>query len=663
MGSPQGCAEAVNANVNPLKQFYDGNARVRNDLVPTESFFVANERIMAAICGGQLTTDHVLGVSAFHAPAKDSPTLIQSTRLLISVDGNFVEAVDLEGGGAIVERRFIDGSQAVQVTWRGVGLEIEDVYFIPPELDAVIQRSRIRNISANPQRLKIYGILYPQLGSPVPHKKGICQEGWYDRKHACVLIEDAKKNVLAFGFGEIPTEFQLGEVCGITDVYYDLEDDTLSGNELVRKVTPNAALAIDVGSLAAGETRVVELCLGHASDSASAVALIERFRSESSQLWLSHEAHGQAVMRRAESALPSTGHEFGSRLDDVARRAVLVLRSILRPDGAPMGGIHCYQNVGQVRNGSYILSVLDQLGFHDETRGGYEFYLNFRVGDERYSSPDENDQLGTVLHVLRRRLDLTGDMTLIETHRKKIIALADRLIGLMDARLGLIYSERAIHEFVSISRGYETYVNTMAWRGLSDAVTLAERLGYAEGVTRYSQAAAGLRERIIKHLVDPEKGVFVKRLYRGRHYPLPSISMMTPALFGLIDAKDPIVTRTIDLLMENIWDKQIGGLCRYPLHLQPWAEHPYGGPWVTYTSWLGIVHLLRGEREKAGECIRWVLANIPRDSNLIPEHFSVQHIGRRGFCRIYLDPATPEIWATAEFLRLVMKYTEMKKLM
>jgi GH15 family glucan-1,4-alpha-glucosidase len=137
--------------------------------------------------------------------------------------------------------------------------------------------------------------------------------------------------------------------------------------------------------------------------------------------------------------------------------------------------------------------------------------------------------------------------------------------------------------------------------------------------------------------------------------------MMTPALFGLIDAKDPIVARTIDYLKDNIWDKRMGGLHRYPLHLQPWAERPYGGPWVTYTSWLGIVHLLRGEREKAEGCIRWVLANVPRDSNLIPEHFSVQHIGRRGFCRIYLDPATPEIWATAEFLRLVMKYTEMKK--
>jgi hypothetical protein len=332
--------------------------------IPTESFFVANERIMAAICSGQLTTDHVFGVSAFHAPAKDSPTLVQSTRLLLSVDGTFVEAIDLEQGGAIVHRAFVDGSMAVKVTWRGAGVEVEDIYFIPPGFDAVIQRSRIRNTSNQPVRLKIYGILYPQLGSPVPHKKGICQQGHYDHDHGCVVIEDTKQNMLAFAFDAMPSEFQVGEVCGSTDVYYDLEDDALSGNASVKRVTPNAALALDAGRLPPNQERVVQLCLGHASDSASALHLIERFRRESDLLWQAHENNGRTVIQRAEPALPRAGHEFGSHLDEVTRRSVLVLRSILRPDGAPMGGIHCYQNVGQVRNGSYILSVLDQLGFH-----------------------------------------------------------------------------------------------------------------------------------------------------------------------------------------------------------------------------------------------------------------------------------------------------------
>lgn len=623
--------------------------------IPTESFFVANERIMAAVCGGQLTTDHVMGLSAFHAPAKDSATLIQSTRVLLEVDGALVEAMDDEAESALVRRGYEPDSLAVRVEWQGAGLRVTDRYFIPPQLDVVVQQVCVRNPDALPHRVKLVAILYPQLGSPVPHKKGLGKEARFVADPGCVVVEDLKQNVLVFGLDHAPSEYQVGEVCGSTDVYYDLEDLALSGNSAVHHATPNAALSLDLGVLEPGAERTVELALGHAADQTSAVERFRSYRQQRAGLWSDHQAYWRAVVDKARPALPA-GPDLDVRLTEVIPQSVRVLRSILRPDGAPMGGIHCYQNVGQVRNGCYILSVLDQLGFHEETRGGYEFYLAFRVGDDRFSSPDENDQLGTVLHVLRRRLDLCGDLELIRRHQAKIISLADRLIHLMDQKRGLIYSERAIHEFVAISRGYETYVNTMAWRGLADAAVLAEKLGATQEAQRFVAAAASLRERILLHLVDPETGVFVKRLYRGKHYALPAISTLTPALLGLVDARDERVTRTLAHVMQGLWDPQVGGLYRYPLHLQPWPEHPYGGPWVTYTSWLGRVHLLRGEREAAGRCLRWVLDQIPADSHLIAEHFSVQHAGRRGYSRIYLDPATPEIWATAEYLRFVLAY-------
>lgn len=623
--------------------------------IPTESFYVANERIMATVCGGQLTTDHVLGLSGFHAPGKDSATLIQSTRLLLLVDGQPVEAYDDEDRSTVTQRGYEPDSLAVRVVWRAAGLEIVDRYFIPPDLDVGVQQVRVRNVSDRPHHVKLFGILYPQLGSPIPHKKGLCKEAHFVADDGCVVIEDLKQNVLVFGFDGPPAEFQVGEVCGSTDVYYDLEDNALSGNAAVHQVTPNAALALDYGTLAPGAEQAMEMVLGHAADQPTARALFRDYRARRASLWPAHQATWRTVVERAQPKLPKL-QEFGASLAPVMHQSVRVLRSILRPDGTPMGGIHCYQNVGQVRNSSYILNVLDELGFHAETRGGYEFYLNFRVGDERFSSPDENDQLGTVLHVLRRRLDLTGDLALVEKHRAKILHLAERLIGLMDQRLGLIYSERAIHEFVAISRGYETYVNTMAWRGLADAALLAGRLGAEAERRRYEDAAGSLRARILQHLVDPDQGVFVKRLYRGKHHALPAISMITPALFGLVDANDPLVSRTMDYVMKHNWDPRVGGLYRYPLHLQPWPEHPYGGPWVTYTSWLGRVHLLRGEREKAARCVRWVLDQIPDDSHLIAEHLSVQHIGRRGYFRIYLDPAVPEVWATAEFMALLLRY-------
>ena len=623
--------------------------------IPTESFYVANDRIMAAVCGGQLTTDHHFGLSAFHAPWKDSSTLIQSTRVQLLVDGAWAGALEDDAHGTIAERGYEQDTLAVRILWREHGVEVEERWFVPPDTDVVAHQIRVRNVAAAPRPVKFFAILYPQLGSPVPHKKGICKTGLYDES-GCILIEDLKGNVLVFGMDAVPAEFQVGEVCAPTDVYYDIEDHALSGNASVANATPNAALALDLGDMAPDTGCTITLFLARADSVEDGVVLYRRILQEHASYWNRHAAYCADVLARAHA--PALEGDFGPRLERLIRRSVLVLRSILRPDGSPMGGIHCYQNVGQVRNGSYILSVLDRLGFHGETRGGYEFYLKFRVGDPRFSSPDENDQLGTVLHVIRQRSDQAGDVEWVASNRSVLFRMADRLLALIDPRCGLIYSERAIHEFVAISRGYETYVNTMAWRGLTDAAILAARLGCEAESRRYAEASVRLRAAVLRHLVDPGQGVFVKRLHRGRHDALPAVSALTPALFGLVDARSEVVTRTIAHLIAHLWDRTIGGLYRYPLHLQPWPEHPYGGPWVTYTCWLARVYLLRREKQKAEEIIRWVLEHVPEDSDLIPEHFSVGHHGRRGFHRIYLEPATPEIWATAEFLRLVLDFKE-----
>lgn len=625
-----------------------------NRHAPTEGFPLANGRIVALVLGGQLSTDRLMGLGAFFAPSKECPNLLQGIRVRLESGGLVAECSDAEGAGVIHQRGFVGDTGAVRILWAQHGLEVEDTYFIPPDLDVVVQQTRVRNTSSAPRSVNLSAIIYPQLGSEVHHKKGVCREAVYDTAGSAVLIEDLMGNVLGFALDSGPDTFQIGEVCGQSDVYYDLEDGRLSGNPRVASVVPNAALAVSF-ELPSGGEHTVGICLTRSADQAGALALVQKFRARGADgLRAAMEARSAATLLRSPVAPAPEGLE--ERLERIEKRGRLILVDCLLPSGPPLGGFVCYHNVGQTRNSCYILSALDGFGYHEEVRRGYEYYVNFRVGDQRFASPDENDQLGTILHVFRRRADLCGDSALWTAHREALAGFAERLIALADSSNGLIYSERAIHEFVAISRGYETYVNVMAWRGLADAAEMESSLGDTGRGERYRQASDRLRRSILEHLIDPELGIFVKRIYQGRPVALPAISMMTPALFGLIDARDPVVTRTIEYLMKHIWDREIGGLYRYPLHLQPWPEHPYGGPWITYTSWLGRVHLLRGELDKAAEIIRWALRNIPSDSNLIPEHFSKAHAGRRGFHRIYLDPAAPELWATAEFLRFVQDY-------
>jgi GH15 family glucan-1,4-alpha-glucosidase len=628
-------------------------ALTSNSVIPTESFFIANTRIMAVISGGQLTVDNVFGLSHFFAPAKDSQSLIQSTRVMLIADGRVAEPVDSETRSCLGKREYINDSLAIRLAWQAEELEVEEVYFIPPDHDVVIQRVRVRNTAARRRDLRLIGILYPQFGSIHSNQKAVCREARFDQAAGCILAEDQLGNTLVYGFSVRPDSFQVGVVCSPTDVYFDLEDQRLSGNEKVSGAVPIAAQGVD-WSMKHGEERTIDIILGRADSMDAGAALHRTVLAGLGNAWQAHLSAWKNMLGKAPKQTVSG--EFGPELGALVDRSTIVLRSILRPDGAPMGGITIYHDTRQTRNGCYILSALDEMGFHDEVRNGYVYYSSFKVGDNRYASADENDQLGTVIHVFKRHLDLSGDIALIREHRASLFAFADKLVALADPATGLVYSERAIHEFVAISRGYETYVNVMAWRGLKDAAGLATALNSPNEAARYEKAADALRQNVLARMIDPTLGIFVKRLYQGKPVTMPAISMLTPALFGLIDPKDEVVTRTIAFLLENIWDRKMGGLYRYPLDRQPWVEQPFSGPWVTYTSWLGRVYLLRGEREKAAECIRWVLNNVPRDSNLIPEHFSVNHLGRRGFHRVYIEPCVPEIWATAEFMRLIMAY-------
>jgi hypothetical protein len=624
-----------------------------NSLIPTESFPLANANILALVLGGQLSTDHLMGVGSLFAPSKECPNLVQGTRLRLISQGIVSECRDDGDDTVIRERGFVGESTAVRILWTDNDWEVEDLYFIPPSPDVVVQRTRITNRAAHPRRLDAVAILYPQLGSEVHHKKGACRKAWWDAAESAILVEDFKDNILVFAFREHATGFQVGEVCGHSDVYYDLEDGVLSGHTAVENVVPNAAMSL-TRDIAPDDSCVVETCLGRGADAASALALVRDFRASGEGLLVQTADHAGAVLTRSPVATGRGARD--ERLAAIERRGRLVLNSCLLRNGAPLGGFTCYHNVGQTRNSCYILSALDEMGYHEEVRRGYEYYLNFKVGDDRFASADENDQLGTILHVFRRRADICGDTGFWDTNHEVLESFADRLIALLDPVNGLIYSERAIHEFVAISRGYETYVNVMAWRGLADAAHMTGRRGDPGKAELYQAAADRLRDAVMREMIDPETGSFVKRIYMGRRVALPAISALTPALFGLVEPHHPAVACSIRHLKEHIWDAVLGGLHRYPLPLQPWPEHPYGGPWVTYTSWLGRVHLLRGELGEAAQLIDWALANIPGDSNLIPEHFSTAHAGRRGFHRIYLDPSTPELWATAEFLRFANAY-------
>ncbi len=642
-------------NKNELR--FNINTQNKNNTgIPTENFVTSNERIMATINAGQLTTDHNIGISGFFSPDKRSRTLIQSSRFKIFVDGSLHEPYDDETRSVVTDRGYIPGTNIVFDSWKADEVEIQDYYYMPPELDVVIQRVKIRNNSQKEKQIKCLAILYPQLNAVAYYKKGVCKEAYYDMGKSCIVISDMKGNYLFYGLNLHADEYQVGQVCGKTDVYYDIEDGFLDGNLKVSNVVTNAALGTYLGILKPGEEKTLEICLGRAGDKEQALIMLDQFRSSSCDLLENTKSWWCQWMNKSE--VIRNIHDLNPRIRQIEKMARVVLKSHQDENRVMMCGSIAYQGAIAARNSVFSQIAMDRMGFNDEVVPGYEFFTEFKVGDDRFSSPDENDQLGTIIHSFRRHYELTGNMAFIERNYVNIRTFAHQLIELIDPKYSLIYSERSIHEFIAISRGFETYVNVMAFRGLDDAAYIAKLLSRNDDEKAFEYSAKLLKDAIINKLYCHVRKTFAKRLYQNSLDTTPAISMFTPALFGVIAPLDERVTNTLHYIYEHIWDKEIGGVYRYPLEKQPWDEIPFSGPWVTYTSWLARVFIKRGEMEMARECIHWVVNNISADSNCIPEHFSCGHIGRRGFHRIYTTPAVPETWATAEFMMLVYDYCE-----
>lgn len=627
--------------------------------VPTETFVTANEQIMATVMTGQMTTDRNMGLVGIHSPTKYDRSLISSSRIKLIVDGVFYEPYDSEQKTVITSRGYVDRTNIITATWKAGDIEVADYYFIPPGLDVVIHRVQLKNNGKASIKAKLYAILYPHFGGQADYKKGLCEEAHFDNKTNSIITEDKDGHCIFYGFDRPVHEYQVGQVCGNTDVYYDLEDQQLSGCGLQRNAVVNAALGFDLENIPPGHEIILNLGITIADSEAVARERFTRFQTNG-DLFGQTRSYWYNWLNQG-SAFEDTG-EFGRQFTVIDRMSRIMLKTHQSHEGMMIAGSTAgdYQGAIAARNACYSLVALDGLGYHDEVVPGYELLLKFKLGDDRFCSPDENDQLGTILYGFKKHYDFTKDITFLERNYKSLKLFGQILVNLIDPDISLIYSERSIHELSALSRGYETYVNVMAFRGLSDLAQIAGELQIPSDMHYYQKYADILQESIVEKLYCFKKCTFAKRIYQGKLDTTPMISMFTPALFGVLDPNDQKISDTLQYVTSYLWDKQMGGLYRYPLDLQLWDEVPYGGPWVTYTCWLARVFLKRGEYEKAFRCIQWVIDNIPADSITIPEHFSLAHIGRRGFHRTYYYPATPETMATAEFMTAVLEYQKLK---
>lgn len=214
-------------------------------------------------------------------------------------------------------------------------------------------------------------------------------------------------------------------------------------------------------------------------------------------------------------------------------------------------------------------------------------------------------------------------------------------------------------------RGVFTFTASAVYAGLMACSNFSESFGETELAKSYSDAAAEIKEAIIKNLYDPALGRFLRGcgLSDGKtvdHDLTIDSSLAGVFIFNLLPADDPRVVGTMRQVEDRLKVRtSVGGIARYEQDKYQ-AQGDYdsampGNPWFICTLWLAEWYIEiaknRSDLAKAKEIMGWAL----------------DHSFESGIMAEQLDPrngsplsVSPLTWSHGEFIgcfnRYVRKY-------
>jgi GH15 family glucan-1,4-alpha-glucosidase len=238
------------------------------------------------------------------------------------------------------------------------------------------------------------------------------------------------------------------------------------------------------------------------------------------------------------------------------------------------------------------------------------------------------DGNGLVLYSMGKYCQLHGH-DLADEFWENIEEAVSYILKNKNDEINLVHTINSIHEYPAYEHGFEIFANCACCAGLIEAAKMGKALG--KDVEEWETQAEQIRRSILQRLYSPKRRAFIKtiRIKEKASKPLgydpfasviydPDAAEYAPANFGLLSDRDLRIINTVRRLDNALWDKELGGLNRYP---ESWNRNNGGyGPWPHFTCQIARHYINIGDDDKAEIYLGWTV-DIAHDY-MFPEHIS-----------------------------------------
>jgi len=345
------------------------------------------------------------------------------------------------------------------------------------------------------------------------------------------------------------------------------------------------------------------------------------------------------------------------------------------------------------RDHAILLLGFISAGLYKRAKKGLEFAFNAQLdsgafpqridqdGNDASYKPIQIDGTGLILNTLYEYVTTANDYDFAEQLWDKIKKAVDYILRNYHADKQLIYTPNSIHEFPPTEAGLEIWANSTCCAALFRMYDLSEKLNHPH--PEWKNIANKVKDGIQKNMWNSRIGTFVKTIRINESSSVlvdTDASEYAVADFGILPDSDPRIKSTVKDIEKELWNKELGGLCRYPKY--EGRNNGGWGPWPHFTLMIARHFIRIKDKKKSDKYIQWVLDISYTD--LLPEHIAtvkefeeyVTDFTEAGLLRkdrmIMIENArkhpmfkkgiayitTPLAWPHAEFIRTYNLYKE-----
>lgn len=558
-------------------------------------------------------------------------------------------------------QRYLENTNVLETTLTGVSnyMKVIQRDFVLPDHDVLVRFYEIQNTGEKLEKVSFLLYCNFEIEESLHY-----DSAYFEPDNQSLLFYRRNIYLAVAGAGYPLAGYHLGRRGTGSDPFQDASRGLLWGNsDNIRESA--GSLAWDLGYLPPGQSRTFSFYLvaGHSKDEVmkkltmATAKPVEKWLDETISYWRGW------LGPRVQPCGDYAGYP-------TYKRSLLVIKLLISKDtgasiAAPEFDPHYLASGGYgycwPRDSVYIAAAMDEAGYHDLAEQFYYFASSVQEKDgswqQRYftdGSPASTwgkqiDQVGSVMWGYRHHYRLTRNDSFLERIWPSLNAGAGYLSGNLQEN-GLPAPSYDLWEDLYAQA---TYSAASVYAGLQAAADLAEIKGRFVEMERWGQAAARVREGILKHQWSSLYNRFVRgvnrrtdrgsyedarrknaRAFSGRDptglyetFWVDEDSRADAALLGLafpfavLDPLDERMQNTARLVEELLWNRHIGGLHRYE-----WDSYRGGNPWLITTLWLSIYHCMTGNHKRAKDLYEWAYRHA-NQHQLLPEQVDRNHGG------------------------------------